>query len=593
MRTRILTGALWMVLFAWLASVPATWAQEEDEIQSLIDDSAEEEAELNNIPGANIPGLNNDIVSGKVRMPSGEEVERLRISQDREVDPEEYIVGPGDVLQLYIWGEFDLSYMLQVDPEGNVLIPTVGAFRVSEKTLADAKEHIYDAAQDKYPGVEVSISLASMRFFTAYVTGAVLSEGSFTIHPATRVSDLIERAGGFLDELRGTTIQEEVGGRKVTRARQIQNRPAGRRTIRLMHRNGDTEDVDLSMFLATGDLKHNPYVRMGDVLHVGFSKEAVYVFGAVNQEGPQEYRKGDTFGDLITLAKGVRVDEPLMRAELWRFETGTENAQEIVLGDNTVAGQEFDLDDLTDVPLQPNDMVFLRSRSLWQQMPTVLVYGEVKYRGRYRIVEGQTRVRDIVDGPAGGLTDKASLIASKVIRSKLRNQVDPELDRLRRLSQVSGLADMTAEDKAYLKTKGREEKGRAAMDFERLYVAGDESQNILLESGDVIYIPTERRTISASGQIKKPGLIDFEEGRTVSYYIERAGGYSYGADRDGARLIRARTGLREELENNLIVEAGDELWVPEKERINVWEFTQSTMRTIAETLTLIILIRSF
>lgn len=589
---RILMGTLWMV-FAGLASVPEIWAQDDDELQSLIDDRAEEEAELNNIPGANIPGLNNDIVSGRVRMPSGEEVERLRISQDREVNPEEYLVGPGDVLQLYIWGEFDLSYMLQVDPEGNVLIPTVGAFHVSEKTLNAAKEHIYAAAQEKYPGVDISISLASMRFFTAYVTGAVLSEGSFTIHPATRVSDLIERAGGFLDELTGTTIQEEVGGRKVTRVRQIQNRPAGRRTIRLIHRDGDVETVDLSMFLSTGELKHNPYVRMGDVVHVGFSKEALYIFGAVNQEGPQEYRQGDTVGDLITLAKGVRVDEPLMRAELWRFETGTEKTQEIILGDNAVEGQEFDLADIADVPLQPNDMVFIRSRSLWQQMPTVLVYGEVKYRGRYRIIEGQTRVRDIVDGPAGGLTENASLIASKVIRSKLRNQIDPEMDRLRTLSQVSGLADMSAEDKAYLKTKGREEKGRAAMDFERLYIANDQSQNILLESGDVIYIPTERRTVSTSGQIKKPGLVDFEEGRTVKYYIERVGGYSYGADRAGARLIRARTGVREELENDLIVEAGDELWVPEKERVNVWEFTQSTMRTIAETLTLIILIRSF
>jgi hypothetical protein len=79
----------------------------------------------------------------------------------------------------------------------------------------------------------------------------------------------------------------------------------------------------------------------------------------------------------------------------------------------------------------------------------------------------------------------------------------------------------------------------------------------------------------------------------ASYYIGLAGGYSFGADKGGARLIRARTGLREELEDDLIVEAGDEIWVPEKERINVWEFTQSTMRTIAETLTLIILIRSF
>ena len=100
------------------------------------------------------------------------------------------------------------------------------------------------------------------------------------------------------------------------------------------------------------------------------------------------------------------------------------------------------------------------------------------------------RAWDIIDGPAGGLTDRASLIASKVIRSKLRKQVDPELDRLRKLSSVSGLADMTTEDKAYLKTKAREDKARAAIDFERLYLDGDMSQNIFLESGDVIFIPT-------------------------------------------------------------------------------------------------------
>ena len=591
MRMRIIMVILLMA-FAELGIALPSWAQNPDELQSLVDDSAEEEEELNNIPGANIPGLNNDIVSGKLRMPSGEEVERLRISQDRDINPEEYLVGPGDVLQLYIWGEFDLSYMLQVDPEGNILIPTVGSFHVSEMTLADAKRLVYEAAQKKYPGVEITISLGSMRFFTAYITGAILSEGSFTIHPATRVSDLIERAGGFLDELRGSSIQEEVDGRKVTRVRRIQNRPAGRRSIQINHRDGGQEIVDYDMFLATGRLEHNPYIRMGDVLHVGFRGESVYVYGAINQEGKYEYRNGDTVGDIVALAKGMRVDEPIRRVELWRFDSGTEVARKMVLGDNDVAGQEFVMGDLFDTPLLPNDMVFIRSRSLWQQMPTVLVYGEVEYRGRYRIVEGQTRVRDIIDGPAGGLTNRASLIAAKVIRSKLRKQVDPELDRLRKLSSVSGLADMTAEDKAYLKTKAREDKARAAIDFERLYVDNDASQNIFLESGDVIFIPTSRRTISTSGQVEKPGLIDHEDGRTVEYYLERAGGYTYDADRAGARLIRARTGLREELRKDLLVEAGDEIWVPEKERVNIWEFTQSTMRTVAETLTLLILIRS-
>ena len=110
-------------------------AQDEDELQSLIDNSAEDEAELENVPGASIPGMDDNLMSGKVRMPSGEEVERLRISQDREINPDEYLVGPGDIIQLYVWGEFDIAYMLQVDPEGSVVIPTVGSFKIFERTL--------------------------------------------------------------------------------------------------------------------------------------------------------------------------------------------------------------------------------------------------------------------------------------------------------------------------------------------------------------------------------------------------------------------------------------------------------------------------
>ena len=109
----------------------------------------------------------------------------------------------------------------------------------------------------------------------------------------------------------------------------------------------------------------------------------------------------------------------------------------------------------------------------------------------------------------------------------------------------------------------------------------------------MIYIPTRRRTISVSGQVKKPGLIDFEPERKARFYLEKAGGYTYDADKGGARIIRARTAIREELDNDLLIEVGDEIWVPQKERVNYWEFTQATMRTIAETLTLVVLVRSF
>ena len=152
---------------------------------------------------------------------------------------------------------------------------------------------------------------------------------------------------------------------------------------------------------------------------------------------------------------------------------------------------------------------------------------------------------------------------------------------------------MKQEDKAYLKTKARQEKGRASVDFERLFLEGEEDQNIYLESGDVVVIPTRRRTVTVSGQVEKPGLIDFEAGRDIRFYMNKAGNYTREAHKRGARLIRAKTGLRHELEMDLVVEVGDEIWVPENDRIDYWAFTQSTLRTLAEALTLIVVVQSF
>jgi polysaccharide export outer membrane protein len=581
-----------LVLTLGILGTAGSAEAQEEELKNLVEESQQQQDDLEQIPGGDLPGLGQDLVSGKVRLPSGEDVEKLRISQDREIDPDTYVVGPGDVIQLYIWGEFDLSYMLQIDPEGYIIIPTVGAFDVSGLTLTEAKGYIHDAARGKYPGVDVTINLASMRFFTAYATGAVLKEGSFTIHPATRVSDLIELAGGYTDELRGTTFQDEVGGAKVTRVRQIVNQATARRSIQLIHQDHTVEMVDLGMFLATGDVKYNPYVRMGDVVKVTFRDKTMFVFGAVNLPGRHEFREGDTIENLVNLAQGLRQDAPLVRAELWRFKSGTEETEVIELGSNEEGKPGFTYEDIRHVELQSNDMIFIRARSLWQQMPTSLVYGEVKYRGRYRIIPGVTRLKDVV-AMAGGLSEDASLIGAKVVRTKMRSKVDPELERLRSLRRVTGLAGLDGEDKAYLKTKAREQKGRASVDFERLFIDNDEKQNIFLESGDVIYIPTKRRTVSVSGQMQEPGLIDYEPGISVRHYMEKAGGYTYEADKSGARLIRARTGAREELDLKSIVGPGDEIWVPQRERVNYWAFFQSTMRTVAETLTLVVLVRSF
>ena len=579
-------------LFAFIAMCALTYPLRgafPQELEDLVKETEEEEAKLRQIPGVDIPGIGDGRVTGRLRMPKGEDVEHLRISQDKKIDPASYIVGPGDAILLYVWGEWDHPYRLEVGPEGFVIIPTIGSFAVSDKSLLEVRELLIAAARDHYPNVKITVSLLGMRFFTVYLTGAVLNDGSFIVHPTTRISELIERGGGFLDELAGTEIEETVGGKKITRTREFTPQPAARRSIQLFHQDGSREAVDLEMFRATGQIENNPYLRMGDVVHVPYQQYEIYAYGSFNQEGVQEYRPGDTIGTLMKLAGGKSGNAPLEEAQIWRFgEDGGESILKLVGAEDSAYRT---LEEIADIPLQPKDMLFVRTRSDWQQTPTVHVHGEVGFRGRYRIIQGKTTLREVV-AMAGGFTEDASLAQASVIRAKFRAIVDPELERLQELQEVSGLADMSPEDRAYLKTKGREERGRVAVNFERLFEANDESQNILIEGGDVIFVPEKRRTVSLSGQFKRPGLLDFEQGRRVGFYLEQAGGYAWNADKGGARLIRARTGAREKLRRNAMVEAGDELWVPEKEYRDWWGFAQSTMRTMAETLTLVILVRT-
>ena len=571
----MLSRTFWLAAWVWLLAAGPLGGQNLQELQQLVDQSEEEEEELEETtPSGDVS------VSGRQTLRARER----RLSQGEEVE-----LAP-DVLQLYVWGQFDRPIMLQVNPEGHALVPTIGDFFVSGQTLSQTKDLIISAAEKKYPGVHITLTLQSMRLFTVYATGSVLREGSFSVHPMTRVSDLIEKAGGYLDDLRGS-VEETVAGRKVTRAAQFQPQPSGRRSIRLTHKDGDSETIDLSMFLATGDLKFNPYLRMGDVVHVDFRREKFFIFGEINREGDFEFRPGDTVGTLLTLAGGLAGDTPIDEVTLWRFRPNGVDADSLVIA-RAITGAGVDMETIADFPLQQTDMVFVRGRAKWQHTPTVHIDGAVRYRGRYRIKEGETTIRDLVE-QAGGFTETASLTQTKLVRVKFRNQRDPELTRLQKLQAVSGYTDMSPEDRAYLKTKGREERGRVAVDFRRLFVDGDESQNIPMVGGDVILVPEKRRTVSVSGQVKKPGLVDFEEGQRAEFYLRQAGGYSWNANKGSVRLIRARTGLREKYDKNLIVEAGDELWIPEKEYRDWWEFTQTTMRTVAETLTLIILVRAF
>ena len=551
---------------------------DEGALEDLVGSVREEEDDLEHVE-TEIPGLEEEgELLGRVRLPRGDAPPHMLISQDRPIDPDTYTIGPGDVLQLYIWGEFDISYELKLDPEGYILIPTIGSFRVSDMSLTKVRELIFTAARQKYEDVLMTINLTSMRFFTIYITGAIAIDGATTVHPNMRISDVIDEAGGFIDELRGGIGKEIAGGKSITQVRRLESRATARRSVLVTHTDDTADTLDLRMFQATGDLRHNPYIQMGDRIHVRFRVHQVRLFGPFFGGTNMEWREGDTIGDLITLRGGLRTDDPMEYAELWRWKDRSEEYEIIHLAGTISSGERLEIEDFADVPVHPKDQIYVRTVNHWQYDPTISVHGEVRYSGRWRIHVGQTRVRDAIEW-AGGFTEDTALERARLISPEYRNIADAELVRIEAVRKISKLRP---EEKAYLKSKTVDRRGEMVVDFVALYEHGDESQNFLLQGGDAIYIPRKQQVVKITGAFEDPGLVPYVPGMGIDYYFDTVGGFNRDADRGEARLIQASSGLRFKFDKDLFVEANDEIWVPEKPYRDWWGVARTTIKLASE-----------
>jgi protein involved in polysaccharide export with SLBB domain len=183
------------------------------------------------------------------------------------VDPSEYTIGTGDWLWISIAGGLPFLYdtedleassvlNLPVTIDGNIVIPAIAAVPVAGLSLAEAKEAIVNAITFYYRGIDVSVGLSSPATFRIPVSGQVLDPGIVTINGITRLSQILDRAGGIS--------------------------PAGSWTrIEIHHVEGDTTIVDLTDFVMNGNLKSNPLLVRSDRIHVPMAEQFVEIEGAV------------------------------------------------------------------------------------------------------------------------------------------------------------------------------------------------------------------------------------------------------------------------------------------------------------------------
>ena len=480
---------------------------------------------------------------------------------EKTVDPKEYLLGPGDVLAINLWEEY-LSYNLSVTPEGDILVPQVGSIKVSGLSLEKASGMIKERILSKYKNVTLTVTLVSLRKFKVAVTGAVKQPGTYSAFANERISEIIQRAGGFLEN-------------------------SSMRNIIIKREKGSSFRVDIMKFLVTGDKSKNPYALDGDVIYVPVREKSIYIFaiyGAVKHPGEFEYAEGDSLLDLINLAHGLTLDVNLSQAEIVRFGSDNKTTESMVM-----PIKELIIDNQRDknLPLLPDDRVFIRSIPKFHEKKQATILGEVLYPGVYAIQEGKTKLSDLVS-LAGDFTPLSSLAEAEMIRQTPEQVVDLEFERLKKMD----VADMSKTEYEYFKVKSREKPGRVACDFEKLFVSHQAKQDILLKDGDIINIPAKSLVIKVSGNVVNPGLIEYEPGEDYTYYIKKAGGFSFKARKGKVRIIKAVTGEWVKPGKSKRIDPGDTVWIPEKPDRDYLAFFKDAMIVLGNVATIYLVVKS-
>jgi protein involved in polysaccharide export with SLBB domain len=466
------------------------------------------------------------------------------------VSDSSYIIGPGDILAISIFGTEYYSFSVSVNSDGTIVIPKLGTVSVLSSTLRDVRDRIHTLLRQEVRRADIIISLARARQVKVTVAGAVRKPGIVILPATARVSEALAEAGGAV---RDTTAM---------------------RNIRIRRTDGSEVKADLLRYMRIGDLDANPFVSGGDRIYFPPRDRLVGLFGAVGMEGLVDFVPGERLFDLIEACQGLRASAFRDSVEVVRFREDNVDTDRFFID---LCG--YPDDESVNILLHAGDHVFVRQRPQFQQHRLVLITGEVRHQGSYAIELGKTRLSELIRR-AGGFTPEASLEEAVVIRKPPDTEKDAEFERLQKIPA----ADMREDEYEYFKARSREKVGMMVVNFKGLFLQGDSTQDIIMREGDLVEIPKAKNYIRIIGRVDNPGNVIYNEAWTYMEYIYTVGGFGWRADDGDVRVVKARTGELVDAsdEDDYQLEPGDTIWVPEVPKTQFWEVAFTALGVISQ-----------
>ena len=281
----------------------------------------------------------------------------------------------------------------------------------------------------------------------------------------------------------------------------------------------------------------------------------VSIQGEVLRPGEYPMSEGMTVAGLVKQAGGFRRSAYRDEADLSTYTI--QNGEKVVIDHKSVAVEKaIEGDKNADVTLKPGDVVSIRRLSGWQDIGmSVQVTGEVALAGSYGITEGE-RLSSVLKR-AGGFRPQAFPQAAVLQRIQVRDLgeqarqqmiqriEDTPLEVKRTALSGSNVSDLQQSLQAQRQDVLRSLRNHTASGRLVIRISADisswenTSADVELRAGDTIFIPKRPNFVAVSGQVFNPVAITYTPGKTLGWYLKRAGGATQAGNKKNIYVLRA------------------------------------------------------
>jgi polysaccharide biosynthesis/export protein len=216
--------------------------------------------------------------------------------------PSNYVVGPGDVLDVLLYGNQNHAYQMNVDRDGRINFPELGPIQVGGHTFSDVQAQIDARVRHQMIGVRASVTMSQTRSIQMFVMGDAFDPGSYTISGLGTITSSLYAAGGI-------------------------DNTGSLRNIELKRNGVVVDKLDLYDLLIHGDTTRDARLLEGDTVFIPPVGPTVGVDGEVERPAIYEINKEDQPSEAIALAGGLMPDADTRKATVTRIEP---NGQRLV-----------------------------------------------------------------------------------------------------------------------------------------------------------------------------------------------------------------------------------------------------------------------